>query len=72
MCTLRSPTEAPKAGGEGSQVTRISPLRDVQHHIDPMATGAQLELDISSLDLTGVIEQLPNNTKFRVWESQQI
>lgn len=49
--------EATKEGVEGFQVARITSPR-YPHHID-----AQLELDISSLDLTGVVEQLPDDSE---------
>ena len=55
--------EATKEGVEGYQVALISPPRDPQHHIDPMTASAQFELDISSLDLTGVVEQLPDDSE---------
>lgn len=58
--TFLTAPEAPIAGGEVAHVPRISPQRDIQNHIDPMAASAQLELNIN-LDLTGVIEQLPDD-----------
>ena len=66
--TLLTTPEAPKAGGELSLEAPISPPRDFQPHIDSMAASAQLELDISSLDLTGVIGQRPDQSEL---ETQQ-